>query len=83
MSHQMRSDEVRTPDGRCIRIVVWHQPGPHGDWRGALTRPTYALDGTQTVHVCGEAFASTQVAVTARCLAMAHALLGPVVATVH
>ena len=67
---------VSDEDGRCVRLVVWHQPGPHGDWRGALSRPTYDTDGTQTVHLVGEAYASSREATTGRCLAMARAILG-------
>jgi hypothetical protein len=63
-AHQWRSQEIYAPDGTCIRVVTWHQPGsPHGDWRGTLTRPTYAPDGVQTVHVCCQAYASSELAI--------------------
>jgi hypothetical protein len=86
-AHQWRSQEIYAPDGTCIRVVTWHQPGsPHGDWRGTLTRPTYAPDGVQTVHVCCQAYASSELAIITRCATMARVLLGlplPGTATVH
>ena len=76
--HQMRSQEVRPPDGQRLRVVTWYKPASHaqGDWRGALTWPVQTAEGTQTVYVCGEAYASTESAVTARCVAMARIILG-------